>query len=67
MGADPNSALMTLLLSSPAQAVAYLSKELTHIARHCLKGTQPSRPTTLQLLDRTGQFNVEVLTMADLS
>ena len=67
MPQDGIGKLMTLLLSAPAQAIAYLDKELTHIARHCLKASQPSRPTTLQLLDRTGQFNMEVLTMAQLS
>lgn len=44
--------LLALMLSSSAQAVGYLTKELQHIARHCLKCTQPSRPTTLELLDR---------------
>ena len=59
--------LLTLLLSSIPKAIAYLAKELQHIARHCLKCTQPSRPTTLELLDRTGQFNVKVLKMTALS
>jgi len=59
--------LLALMLSSIARAIGYLAKELRHIARHCLKCTQPSRPTTLELLDRTGQFDVEVLTMSALS
>jgi len=59
--------LLGLMLISTAQAVAYLAKELQHIARHCLKSTQPSRPTTLEVLDRTGQFDVEVLTISPLS
>jgi len=59
--------LLGLMLISTAQAVAYLAKELQHIARHCIKSTQPSRPTTLEVLDRTGQFDVEVLTISPLS
>ena len=59
--------LLTLMLSSIRQATSYLAKELQHIARHCLKGRQPSRLTTLQLLDRTGHFDVEVLTLSVLS
>jgi hypothetical protein len=59
--------LLTLMLSSMTQAINYLGKELQHIARHCLKGTQLSRLTTLQLLDRAGHFDVEVLTIGVLS
>jgi len=59
--------LLTLMLSSISQAIAYLDKELQHIVRHCLKSTQPSRPTTLEQLDQTGQFKVEVLKMTSLS
>ncbi len=55
--------LLTLMLSSIRKAIAYLDKELQHIVRHCLKSTQPSRPTTLELLNQTGQFKVEVLKM----
>jgi hypothetical protein len=59
--------LLTLMLSSMTQAINYLGKELQHIARHCLKGTQHSRLTTLQVLDRAGHFDVEVLTIGVLS
>lgn len=59
--------LLTLMLSSIRKAIACLDKELKHIVRHCLKSTQPSRPTTLELIDQTGQFKVEVLKMAALS
>ena len=59
--------LLTLTLSSIAQAIAYLAKELQHIVRHCVKCTQPSRPTTLELLDRTGHFDVQVLRMTSIS
>ena len=59
--------LLALLLTSIQKATAYLAKELQHIARHCLKCTQPSRPTTLELLDRAGHFDVKAITMAALS
>ena len=59
--------LLALMLSSMTQATAYLAKELQHIARHCLKCTQPSRPTTLEVLDRSGLLDVEVLTISPLS
>ncbi|MCF7855585.1 MAG: hypothetical protein K9N51_12360 [Candidatus Pacebacteria bacterium] len=59
--------LLGLLLAFVAQAIAYFTKELQHIARRCLKSTQPSRPTTLEMLNKTGQFDVEILTISALS
>lgn len=59
--------LLSMMLSSIPKTIAYLAKELQHIVQHCIKCTQPSRPTTLELLDRPGPFNAKVLRMTALS
>ncbi|MFC2171895.1 IS4 family transposase [Acidobacteriota bacterium] len=44
-------AILRLLLRSVVKAVAYLFKELKRILRSCLKERQPSRMTTLEMIE----------------
>ncbi len=43
--------LLGLMLHSLTKAVIYLRKEMGLVLKHCLKNQQPSRLTTLEMLD----------------
>ena len=43
--------LLGLMLHSLTKAVIYLRKEIGRVLKHCLKNHQPSRLTTLEMLD----------------
>lgn len=43
--------LAQLFISSLAQAISYLFRELGYLLKHCMKARQPSRMTTLEMLE----------------
>jgi len=55
--------LLELLLTSVDKAVTYLSNEVNRLIRNCMKCIQPSRKTTLQLIEGGIDLNVEELSV----
>ena len=53
--------LLELLLTSFWKAVTYLSKEVDRLMRNCMKYQQPSRKSTLELLEEKIDLKVEDL------
>lgn len=53
--------LLELLLTSLGKAVTYLSNELNRLIKNCMKCRQPSRKTTLQLIEEKIVLKIEEL------